>query len=95
MISNMVQNNPAALQSLQKEFGAGGTTSGEKFNVNDFEKTNIMLRANQYMDQVTTRATNVNKITNLPDGIDLKGKQNKDAKKVSQKYKDSSLMQFI
>lgn len=91
----MAQNNPAALQSLQKEFGAGGTTSGEKFNVNDFKGANVLLQANLNNGQVTTRAANVNKITNLPDGIDLKGKQNKDAKKVSQKYKDSSLMQFI
>ena len=30
MISNMVQNNPAALQSLQKDFGAGMTTQGQK-----------------------------------------------------------------
>ena len=35
------------------------------------------------------------KITNLPDGIDLKGKQSIDAKKVSQNYANSSLTQFI
>ena len=33
MISDMAQNNPAALQVLQKEFGAGGTTSGENLEL--------------------------------------------------------------
>lgn len=30
MISDMAQNNPTALQALQKEFGAGMTTKGQK-----------------------------------------------------------------
>lgn len=91
----MAQNNPAALQALQKEFGAEGTTSGEKFDVNDFKGANVLLQANLNNDQVTSRIVNARKSTDLPDGIDLKGKQNIDAKKVSQNYKDSSLTQFI
>ena len=95
MISDMAQNNPAALQSLQKEFGAGGTTSGIKFGVSDFKGANVLLQANLNHEQVGIRLNNAKKITNLPDGIDLKGKQSIDAKKVSQNYKDSSLTQFI
>lgn len=95
MISDMAQNNPAALQALQKEYGAGGTTSGEKFGVSDFKGANVLLQANLNHEQVGIRLNNAKKITNLPDGIDLKGKQSIDAKKVSQNYKNSSLTQFI
>ncbi len=95
MIGNMAQNNPAALQSLQKEFGAGGTTSGEKFDVNDFKGANVLLQANLNHDKVGIRLNNARKSTNLPDGIDLKGEHKIDAKEASQNYKNSSLTQFI
>ena len=95
MISDMAQNNPAALQALQKEFGAGGTTSGEKFGVSDFKGANVLLQANLNHDKVGIRLNNARKSTNLPDGIDLKGEHKIDAKEVSQNYKNSSLTQFI
>lgn len=95
MISDMAQNNPAALQALQKEYGAGETTSGKKFDVNDFKGANVLLEVNRNHDKVNIRLKNVIKSTDLPDGIDLKGKQSIDAKKVSQNYKDLSLTQFI
>lgn len=95
MISDMAQNNPAALQALQKEYGAGGTTSGEKFGVSDFKGANVLLQANLNHDKVGIRLNNARKSTNLPDGIDLKGEHKIDAKKVSQNYANSSLTQFI
>ena len=91
MISDMAQNNPAALQALQKEYGAGGTTSGEKFGVSDFKGANVLLQANLNHDQVTRRSVNARNSTDLPDGIDLKGKQSIDAKKVSQNYTAKSI----
>lgn len=95
MIGNMAQNNPAALQALQKEFGAGGTTSGEKFGVSDFKGHNIMLQANLNNDAVTIRARNAKITSNLPDGQRVKSQHNIDAKKVSENYDNNHLTKFI
>ena len=95
MISDMAQNNPAALQALQKEYGAGGTTSGEKFGVSDFKGANVLLQANLNHDQVTRRSVNARNSTDLPDGIDLKGEHKIDAKKVSQNYANNHLTKYI
>lgn len=95
MIGNMAQKNPATLQALQKEFGAGGTTSGEKFGVGDFKGPNIMLQANLNNDAVTMRARNARIVSNLPDGQKIKSQHNIDAKKVSENYDNNHLTKFI
>lgn len=91
MISDMAQNNPAGLQALQKEFGAGGTTSGEKFGVSDFKGVNTMEQFNLNNSDVYLRQQRVGVTANLPDGERIKSQSEIDKKSVSEKYTNKSI----
>ena len=68
-INNLAQNNPAALQGLQKQFGAGGTTQGETFTTSaekmkfakgiDGSEMGILQQHNLNMDKVNTAGNNM------------------------------------
>lgn len=94
-INEAAQNDPASLQALQQEFGAGGTTQSEKvrvkatsikykeINASDFE---VAVKSNKNNDQVNATANKQRKDTGLSDSTFEVDKQNlKDIKDVQVK----------
>lgn len=100
MISNMAQNNPAALQSLQKEFGAGMTTQGQiggtraegyGFKSMRYDDAAINYDNGKNIDALNTQAKNAKTIQNTPNEQGLKAEQDIKAKGVANLYKGQSV----
>ena len=100
MISDMAQNNPAALQSLQKEFGAGMTTQGQiggtraegyGFKSMRYDDAATNYDNSKNIDAVNRQGTNALTTSNFKGQQDLQVQQAKVAHKASLNYKSSSI----
>ena len=100
MIGNMAQNNPAALQSLQKELGAGMTTQGQiggtraegyGFKSMRYDDAAINYDNGKNIDALNRQAKNALTTTDFKSEQDLQVQQTKAAQGVSQNYKGSSI----
>lgn len=100
MISDMAQNNPAALQSLQKEFGAGMTTQGQiggtraegyGFKSMRYDDAAINYDNGKNIDALNRQAKNALTTTDFKSEQDLQVQQAKAAYKASLNYKGSSI----
>lgn len=96
----MAQNNPAALQSLQKEFGAGMTTQGQiggtraegyGFKSMRYDDAAINYDNGKNIDALNRQAKNALTTTGFKSEQDLQVQQVKAAQGVSKNYKDSSI----
>ena len=100
MISDMAQNNPAALQSLQKELGAGMTTQGQMgstkaegygFKGMRYDDAAINYNDGKNIDAINSQANSAKNMQNIPNKQDLKAEQAKDAKSIANLYKGQSV----
>lgn len=100
MISDMAQNNPATLQSLQKEFGAGMTTQGQiggtraegyGFKSMRYDDAAINYDNGKNIDALNRQAKNALTTTDFKSEQDLQVQQAKAAYKASLNYKSSSI----
>ena len=100
MISDMAQNNPAALQSLQKELGAGMTTQGQiggtraegyGFKGMRYNDADINYDNGKNIDALNRQGRNALTTTNFKSEQDLQVQQTKVAQKVSENYTNSSI----
>ena len=100
MISDMAQNNPAALQSLQKELGAGMTTQGQMgstkaegygFKGMRYDDAAINYHDGKNIDAINSQANSAKNMQNIPNKQDLKAEQAKDAKSIANLYKGQSV----
>lgn len=100
MISDMAQNNPAALQSLQKDFGAGMTTKGQiggtraegyGFKSMRYDDAAINYDNGKNIDALNRQAKNALTTTDFKSEQDLQVQQAKAAYKASLNYKGSSI----
>ena len=99
MINDMAQNNPAGLQALQKEFGAGMTTQGKiggtraegyGFKSMRYDDAAINYDNGKNIDALNRQAKNA-LTTDFKSEQDLQVQQAKAAQGVSKNYKDSSI----
>lgn len=94
-INNLAQSNPAALQGLQKQYGAGGTTQGEKFNLNNTVGADVRGHNNQKINQVNSEYSMTSQGVLIIDQDTLRSEEggfNEKTKNVSDKYNSANIL---
>lgn len=94
-INNLAQNNPAALQGLQKQFGAGGTTQGETFDIKNTVGADVRGHNQQKINQVNADYTMTSQGVLIIDQDELRNREggfHDGAKNVSDKYKSANIL---